>query len=436
MPPAADSANMITMSDERFMYPRAIDYVKITVFGFALTALYQSLHSIVLPLRLLDFIQESQKNSYLSYITIAGLALAFFIQPLAGAFSDRTSSRLGRRRPYILAGGILAVLVIPGFGLAGGYAGLFLTYCLLQCSTNIAQGPYQGLIPDMIPESRHGTASGVKGLLEVTGGIALVYLSSRWMDNYYTGGGAEWLWMVIASLAGVTLITIVITVITVKEPPIVSVQKRTPLLATLISTFKTDIRRNHGFIWFLASRLLIYMAFTTIQQYALYYFQDVIGVENPGAATFTFSVIAVAGMVLPAGYLSDRIGRKALNVVAALLGATGIIIIMSSPQYETILWAAGIIGIGMGIFNSTNWALATDFAPAEEGARYLGVANMATSGGAVLARAIGPVIDFFNGQATNRGYDFMLWACIIYFIAGALLILRVRRKTYDTIQRY
>jgi Na+/melibiose symporter-like transporter len=105
-------------------------------------------------------------------MTIAGMALAFFVQPIAGALSDRANTRLGRRRPYVLAGGVLAALMIPGFGLAGGYAGLFITYCLLQFSTNTAQGPYQGFIPDLVPESRHGTASGVKGLLEVTGGIA------------------------------------------------------------------------------------------------------------------------------------------------------------------------------------------------------------------------------------------------------------------------
>jgi len=93
-----------------------------------------------------------------------------------------------------------------------------------------------------------------------------------------------------------------------------------------------------------------------------------------------------------------------------------------------VLWAAGLIGVAMGIFNSSNWALATDFAPAGEEARYLGVANMATAGGAVLARVIGPGIDFFNARHALSGYTFMLMMCLAYFIIGAALVLKVRRR--------
>jgi MFS family permease len=101
-------------------------------------------------------------------------------------------------------------------------------------------------------------------------------------------------------------------------------------------------------------------------------------------------------MVLAGGYLSDRIGRKALNVIAALLG---------QPHHyhhgftaiRPYSGAAGIIGIGMGIFNSTNWALATVFARRRKGPLF-GRGNMATSGGAVLARAIGPAIDFSTAR--------------------------------------
>jgi MFS family permease len=173
------------------------------------------------------------------------------------------------------------------------------------------------------------------------------------------------------------------------------------------------------------------MAFTTIQQFALYFLQDVIGVANPAQATAQFSVVAVVGMLIvvwPAGYLSDRIGRKLLTAAAGLLGAMGIAVIALSQDYGTILWAAGIIGIAMGIFNSTNWALATDFAPKTEEARYLGVANMATAGGAVLARVIGPGIDFFNSRSPLSGYHFMLLVCLAYFIIGSILVFRIKRR--------
>jgi Na+/melibiose symporter-like transporter len=419
---------MIDKSSRPF---RRLDYVKITLFGFALTALWQSLHSIILPLRLLDFVAESQKNTYLGLLTLSGLFLAMFVQPLAGAVSDRSSFKWGRRRPYILIGGILALLFIPGIGIAGSYAAVFIVYCLLQIATNIAQGPYQAFIPELVPADKHGRASGVKGLLEITGGVVLVYLASIFMDRYSSGGGSYYLWLVLGILVCVVLAALVATLLIVREPSLNSPRKHTPLRETLSLTFKKDLWTNRDFIWFLASRLLLFMAFTTIQQFALYYLRDVLGVTNPAEATARFSIIAVAGMLIvvwPAGYLSDRIGRKLLTSISGLLGALGIAVIALSQEYGTILWAAGIIGIAMGIFNSTNWALATDFAPKSEEARYLGVANMATAGGAVLARVIGPGIDFFNSQTPLRGYNFMLMVCLAYFLIGAVLVLKIRRR--------
>ncbi len=407
---------------------RRRDYVKITLFGFGLTALYQSLHTIVLPLRLLDFVPEADKNTYLGLVTLSGLLLAMFLQPLFGTLSDRTVTRWGRRRPYILVGGLLAALLIPGVGLVATYALLFVVYCLLQISTNFAQGAFQGLIPDIVPENRHGVASGVKGLLEISGGILFVYLSNRWMTNYSPANNGGF-WLILWSLTGVMLLVTVITVVAVREPHIVSRDWGGSMRTALSRVFQRDLLRNRGFVWFLVSRVLLYMAFTTIQQFALYYLQDVVGVSDPAKATGEFVIVAVVGMILvvwPMGWLSDRIGRRVLNMSAALLGAAGIAIIAYGQVYAFILVGAGIIGVGMGIFNSTNWALATDFAPQEDGARYLGIANMATAGGAVLARAIGPVIDFFNRHGLNLGYHVMLGVCLAYLVIGGLLVLKVR----------
>jgi Na+/melibiose symporter-like transporter len=418
------------MSNKSISNFRRRDYVKITLFGFALTALWQSLHSIILPLRLLDFVPEAQKNTYLGLLTLSGLLLAMFIQPIAGAVSDRSDFRWGRRRPYILVGGTIALLLIPGIGLAGTYAAIFAVYCLLQIASNIAQGPYQAFIPELVPADKRGRASGVKGLLEITGGMALVYLSSIFMDRYFAGEG-NFLWLTLGILAIVLLGAMAATVLIVKEPPVKGILPKTPMLATLFNTFKKDIWTNHSFIWFLVSRLLVYMAFTTIQQFALYYLQDVIGVADPAKATAEFSIVAVVGMLIvvwPAGYLSDSIGRKLLTAASGFIGALGIAVIALSQEYGTALWGAGIIGIAMGIFNSTNWALATDFAPKTEEARYLGVANMATAGGAVLARFIGPGIDFFNGRNPLSGYHFMLLACAVYFIVGSILVFRIKRR--------
>ncbi len=406
----------------------SVDYVKITIFGFALSALWVSLHSIVLPLRLLDFVAESEKNTYLGLLTFAGLILAIVVQPIAGAISDRSGFRWGRRRPYILIGTIAALLFVPGLGLAGSYIAIFLIYCMLQISANIAQGAYQAFIPDLVPGERRGLASGVKTLLEIVGGVALLYPIAFFMDRYSTGQGVFWLWLALGALAIVLLGVMVATLLMVKEQP--GTGSQLPLLSALYKSFKINVKANRDFIWFLISRLLILMAFTTLQTFALYFLRDVVGVANPASATAQFSIVAVVGMlavVYPAGRLSDRVGRRPIAITSALLGALGIsLIFLFQHSYILVMLWGGLVGISFGAFMSSNWALATDLIPKGEEARYLGLTNLATAGGAALARLIGPVIDFFNAYSFGLGYSIMLLACFTYFLAGAMLLLRIR----------
>jgi Na+/melibiose symporter-like transporter len=406
---------------------KTVDYLKITVLGFAMSALWQSMHTVILPLRLLDFVAESQKNTYLGIMTFTGLLLAMVIQPLAGAISDRSGFAWGRRRPFILAGILFLLLLLPGIGLAGGYAAVFTVYCLMQISNNVAQGPYQGFIPDLVPDDKRGRASGVKTLMEIVGGAAAVLLISIFMDRYSAGQGSQWLWLSLAIPGVVLLGMLAATLLAVREKPGVA-KPKTSILSIIGNTFRINLRGNRTFIWFLVSRTLIFMAFSTIQQFALYFLRDVIGVTNPAEAAATFTVVAVVGMlvvVYPAGHLSDRIGRKPIGVISGLIMALVIGIIVFTRDYTMVLIAAGGIGVAVGAFTSTNWALAVDLVAKGEEARYLGLANMAVAGGAALARLIGPVIDHFEAIRPDLGYQVMLATCCVYCIAGALLLLKV-----------
>ena len=410
---------------------RPIDYVKITIFGFALSALWGSLHTVILQVRLLDFVAEQQKNTYLGLLSGTGLILALVAQPIVGAISDRSSFTRGRRSPYILLGTLLVILFLPGVGLSDSYGTLFIVYCLLQVSSNIAQGPYQGFIPDLVPEQKRGLASGIKSLLEIIGGVALVRLVAIFIDRYFVGGGSSWLWLALAIPGIVLLGTMIATVLTVKEEPRTDSAKL-PVLSVLFESFRVDTKATPDFIWFIISRLLVLMAFATLQRFALYYFMDVVGISNPAVVTADLLLtvgICMVVVVYPAGRLSDRAGRKPIVFLSALLGALAIVLLFLSQSYVQIILIGGLLGISSGAFMSTNWALATDLLPRGEEAKYLGLANVATAGAGALALfSIGPAIDLFNAYSPNLGYSVMLLICFICFVAGAVLLMKIKGR--------
>jgi len=410
---------------------RRSDYLKITVFGFALAALWGSLHAIILPTQLLDLVSASEKSTYLGLLTFAGLMLAIIVQPIAGAISDRSGFGWGRRRPFILGGTLVAMLFLAGIGGVSSFLSILVVYCLLQVASNTTQGPYLAFIPDLVPRGKRGLASGVKSFLEIGGGVALLYPAAIFMDRYAAGEGSNWLWLALALLGAVLLAAMVITILTVREKP-GKLGARLPLLPTIFKSFRIRVKAHRDFIWFIVSRLFIMMSFTTLQTFALYFLMDAVGVADPATATARFSLVAIAGMLIvayPAGRLSDRIGRRPIALGAGLLGALAILLIYLSGQNLTlIMLCGGLVGIAFGAFMSSNWALATDLVPKGEEARYLGLTNLATAGGAALARLIGPLIDFGNGLSPNLGYSFMFLACFIYFIVGSLLLLKIKRR--------
>lgn len=406
------------------------DYFKITLLVFAISAMWQSMHGYILPVRILDFVPESQKNTYLGLLTFTGLVLGMFIQPLAGALSDCSRLNWGRRRPFILFGITASILLLCGIGGAPSYAVLFAGYCLMQIASNIAQGPYQAFIPEFVPQGKHGLASGIKNLLEILGGVTFAGLSSVLIGRYSRGDGSRWLWLNLGLLGVILALALAASIVWVKEKPCTAPIEKKSLWSRAFAVYKIDLKQHRSFAWFLASRLLVFAAFTTIQQFALFFFKDVVGVADPAAASFRFLVVSVVGMLAgayPSGWLSDRVGRKPIAFSAALLGAIGIVLIMVLPKdVNILLFPAAIIGVSLAAFSSTNWALAVDLVPSGEEARYLGLANMATAGGGALARLIGPVMDFANNRVANLGYTIMLGACALYLVAGALLLSKVK----------
>ena len=409
---------------------RRIDYFTINIFGFAVNALWNPMSTHIMPLIVLGLVAESQKNTYLGLITVVGLFLAMIVQPLAGAISDRTGLKWGRRRPYILAGTILAVICLLVLGKVDTVVAVLIVYCLLQVTTNMAHGPWMGLIPDMVPENRRGLASGVNGLIEILGAIGGIYVVGMLVSGSPAGESNAGIFISLGVLAAVMAVCMIITVITVKEHP-PETKPEVSLLSSIRNTFRIDVKTDKSFIYFLVSRLVFLLPLLVLRTFGLYFISDIPEITNPAKVVADLTIIIGVFLVLvvyPAGYLADKIGRKIIIIIAGLVGCVGVGILIFLHSYAWILVGGTFIGIANGSFMSASWAMATDLVNKGEEARYMGLTNLATAGAGIVAAISGPAIDWINKMSAGLGYQIVLGACILLLLISSLLVLKVRTR--------
>jgi Na+/melibiose symporter-like transporter len=402
--------------------------LKISVFGFAVSALWNCLHSIILPLTVLRYTGDSSKNTVLGMITFFGLVLAMFVQPAAGSISDRSHFRWGRRRPYILMGTLLALLSLPGIAFNRGLILVLFAYALIQFGGNMAQSAYQGFIPDLVPLKFRGRASGMKGLMEIFGSVALMYPVGLCMDRFARTGSQAWLSGALGVLALTLVMALFLTLIGVNEKGIIKGSGGP--LSDFWKIFRIETANNKNFVLFLISRFLFFMGFTPLQTFALYFLSDSLSFTNPAINTAHFAAAAGAGMlvsVYPSGRISDLWGRKPLHYLSGFLGGTGVVCLyLLRHNYSGVLFCSALIGFAYGCFISVNWALGTDLAGKSEAARYLGLANLTAAGAAAASRLIGPLIDVFNNLKAGYGYGVLFGICLIALLAATIIISRIQ----------
>jgi MFS family permease len=394
--------------------------ITISVYAFALSFLWNTLHPLIMPY-IIARLQPDFKNTFLGLISAAGLVVATVMQPLAGALSDRSQWRWGRRRPYILVGTLADVIFLIMIAVAGSYWFLFLAYCLLQTSSNVAHGPYQGFIPDLIPDDKKGVASGVKNLVEL---LALVLGST--IIGTLVGSGQ--LAVAIAVICLVLLVAMLITLLLVHETPGAAHSSGVSVPRLSLSDVVTSLRQRPLFGWYILSRLLVLTGLAAVRTFAQNFIQDVLRASDPATLTgqlMTILGLAVLLVVLPAGYLADRFGRKRLNVLSTAVGAGGTALMLSVHTFNELVIFGAIVGIAVGIFMSANWALAMDLIPAAEAALFLGLTNLATAGSGVAAGLLGPVIDIANRALPGQGYNAMFAASAVMWLIGAVILARL-----------
>jgi MFS family permease len=403
----------------------AWEFFALNAYFFGLSFMWNSLHVILLPAILLQYVPGDQKNTVLGLLTGAGLVIAMIVQPVAGAISDRWASRWGKRRPLILSGTLADPVFLAVMAAAGGVPGLAIGYIGLQIASNTAHGPMQGLLPDRMPPGKLGRGSAVKSALDMLGLIAASLLMGRFLRE----DGSNWPASV-GIVAAVLALTAAITLAGAREADSRYPAAGGPMRERLENMFRVDWKSAPGFASLILSRLVFLAGVYGVQAFAQYYIRDTLGVADPVALTGDLmAVIAVSltAFAFGSGWLCDRFGRKPLHVVSSILVAGGSLLMIAAHSPGAVLLCGSIIGSGAGMFITSNWALATDLAPKAEAGKFLGLTNLATAGAGAFSRLTGPLLDGLNNWQPGRflGYTALFLGSAVFALLMLVVLVRV-----------
>jgi MFS family permease len=338
---------------------------------------------------------EVGRISFLLSIPVA--VISIIVQPTVGSISDYTVSRWGRRKPYIVIGSLLDLVFLAGIALADTVLILGAFVALLSFSTNIARGPFQGYVPDLIPDKQVGLASAMVGMMQVVGNVTgFVAVTVAVLI-----GRIE---LAILAVAIIELATMVAVVARVGEgqPPKPREGKSWARIAG--ETWGTDVLRERSYVWLLTSRLFFLMGGAMLVNYILTYLTQSHGLDEEAANATNLMmllVIVVANVIaiVPSARISDRIGRKPVIYAACVVGGIGVTMAALAPEIPLAVVGGALFGVSAGTFLAVDWALMTDIIPKASSGRYMGLSNVATTASTLLAVASGGlVLDAVNAS--------------------------------------
>jgi Na+/melibiose symporter-like transporter len=388
------------------------DYITININWFAITARSQVLTPLVVPLLIQQFVGEANKGTALGNLRLWALMAALLIQALIGMLSDRNTSHLGRRRPFIIIGVTLEIIVITLIGFSAqlegslGYWVLFVLYIISMAGANISHAATQGFIPDLVPDEKKGLASGIKAIFELP--LPLIFTSFVLAKMIERGN----LWGGLIGLLLVMMISAAITMLVPEKPISPNLPKInwTPLIRLLIMTgvftililgtgwgvkkflvlavnlsnrssvivsgligilgmgiavflgvlaslkisLGDEFRTHKSFLWWVINRLLFLVAANNLAGFMVFFLQEKfpeysgLDIAGPAAKIIMYVGIFILLFALPSGWLADKFGKKLLCGAAGILVGIGAAIVIFSPEITGLIYIGASIA-GAGL---------------------------------------------------------------------------------------
>lgn len=393
----------------------------------------------------------------LSWFWLVAPVMGLIVQPIVGHYSDRTWTRMGRRKPFFLVGAVFAavgLVLMPNAGALTSMlpalwigAGMLM---VMDASFNIAMEPFRALVADMMPADQRTLGFSVQTVLIGLGAVVgswLPYALTNWLgiSNQSVAGVVPYN-LILSFIAGaaIIVISVLVTIFTTKEytPEQLQsfdrsedeIESENDSLLNIFTDFKNmpatmqQLSWVQFFSWFGLFGMWVFA--TPAIAHHIYglpisdtssgTYQDagdwvgiLFGIYNGVSAIYAFFLPAIA----------KKVGRKNTHTASLLLGGFGLMSIYLAPDANFLIGSMILIGIAWGSILAMPYAMLVGSIPAKKMGVYMGIFNFFIVIPQIINGLIGgPLVKYLYGG--NPVYA--LVASGISFIIAALLNLRVK----------
>ncbi len=400
----------------------------IVLYGLAYTGFWLSVLTpglIALPLKATSLAGPERGASLFSLVLGITTFVGMFANPIVGKLSDRTTSRLGMRRPWILLGALANVVGMTLIAVAPNVPVLLIVVCVYGFFGGAAGAALVGVLPDQVPVSQRGVVSGVLGVSLPVGLIAGTFLVQAVSPN---------LLLMFAVPSAVAALFVLPFVLTLKDrrldPADKPVRQPGGSLRDVATTFWVSPRQHPDFAWVFGSRFLLVLAYAFLTGFQAFYLLNKLKIaaadipQKVFLATLVLASVTILSSLL-GGKLSDATGRrKPFVLVAAVVYGAALFIAANANSFNGFLISMAVAGIGFGAYAAVDLALVTDVLPDPDNVgKDMGVFNIASTLPQTVAPALAPAI-----LAIGSGSYSVLYAVAgVAALLSAVAILPVRK---------
>jgi MFS family permease len=387
-------------------------------FVISIATLAPSTYSLAIRVQAMS---PTDKDTMLALVLTIPAIVIIVVNPIVGILSDRTRSRLGRRRPWMLGGLIGGLVGLVIIGVAPGIPLVIVGWTIGYLGLIIAGSMMITHFGDALPENQRGKVAGINGAITQIGPIAGILLSGALVQMPFL------LFFVPGALA---LVGSVAFLVRMKDPSTKDAVFENVSIGGIFARMVFNPRKHKDFAWVWISKAATFIALYLMSIYGVYFLGDRLHLSQAAVA----GLIAASGGIgilmtmigaLGSGFLSDRIRRRrVLVVIAGAVLAAGLVIIATTTSPVQYIVGGLVFALGTGIFGAVDQALALDVLPDRvTPGRFLAINSLANE----IPKAIAPVVAaLLVGIGGGGQYQLVYIAAAVLALAGGLLVIPVK----------